>query len=347
MKSAVIAAIVAAVVASFVGVKGSAAATGTGSGQTAMGSITINTAVPTASTFDVGTSPATTSGASDSSGVIPMPQDFYLNDLCSAYMTYFNPYPPYPDCGSNFPSGNPPPPAGWYSKLDIYTTPCVAVQFEFATPAVSNFTDYPGWSCGYTNSGPVPSTNVTDVATKSVDATLGIWPLQNCQTMMGPGPWAEACITGTTQQTFPVPNLDALVGSVATFDVLTNWCSFIAPPGFALAQYNGLGGLGCANDQNSVTTTSSTSGSIRTLASSNPFATKVQVSVRASASDCHVPKVKGVTLRTAKARLRRAHCGSPHVRYVKGKHLGRVRYQPLKVGTGRPNGYRVSLTVDR
>jgi hypothetical protein len=186
---------------------------------------------------------------------------------------------------------------------------------------------------------------------------MSLFPLQSCAV------WWPTC----ANQTLSVPNLDALVGTVATFNVSTNWCSLLAVPNYNPAQdgYN-LGpyygstntpdpyvgvGLFCTYDQTNVSTSSySTASSDRALASTNSFVTHTHVKVHVGASffDCHVPKVKGVTLRKAKARLGSHHCGSPYVRYIKGKgNATGVRYQPLPVGTGRPKGYRVSLAVAR
>lgn len=324
------------VAASFVGVKGSAAATGIGTGQTAMGTITLNAANPTASVFSVGTNPASNIGTSDGNGVIQIPQSLYLSTLCNAYITYYVPNPPYVNCDGSHPE-SPDPPAGWYTKLDIYTVACAYVTYQSSSPVVS-FRDDPGWTCTYIDSGSVPGTSVSDFALKAVDGTMPIWPLQSCAQMWSSG------LSGCAPTTLPVPALSALAGTVATFDVFSNWCSFVAPPGYTLASFTGLGDIGCAQyDQPA--TLASASGNVRMLAASDPYVTKVKMQIT-SPRDCRVPKVKGLMLRKAKARLRAAHCGVS-IRYVEGHAAGRVRYQPMKVRTDRPRGWKVKLAVVR
>lgn len=315
------------VAASFVGVKGSAAASGIGQGTTPLGSITINAANPAASVFNVGTTPAAMV-ADGNVGFVPLSQATYFDDLCGAYRTYSN--QPYFDCNS---------PTNWYAGLDIYTSACANVAFQSSNPGVS-FQDDPGWTCSYIDSGSVTSTQVSDLALKGVSGSMPVWPAQTCSSL-----WANGPLGGCIPATLPTPALSALAGTVATFDVFSNWCSFIAPPSYALANFTGFGSLGCETNDTPVSLTSSTSGSIRMLAASDPYSTKVKVAIT-SPSDCRVPKVKGLTLRKAKARLHRSHCGVS-VRYVKGTRAGRVRYQSLKIGMDRPRGWRIKLAVVR
>lgn len=338
-------ALLAILVAGLLCVPVASAGTGIGTGQTALGTITMNVGNPSASSFAVATNPSIYNQADGGN----MSQDTYLQDLCSAYITYYNPNPPYPKCGNN--EGTTQLPSDWYTKLDFYTMPCIYVNYDAGASANANapagipaFTDSPGWQCGYLDSGSLPSSNVTDVALNNVTGTLGVWPLQNCENMMGLV--QPLCASSSPLPTLPVPNLDLLVGSVAIFDVFSNWCSFVAPPGFALASFNGLGGLGCASNQDNVTlsATAMTNSSIRFLTSSDPLKTKVRVTVKASPYDCHIPNVKGLTLRKAEHKLRFHHCRAA-IKRVKGKP-GIVLRQPKSRGVA-PRGHRVRIVVGK
>jgi hypothetical protein len=62
---------------------------------------------------------------------------------------------------------------------------------------------------------------------------------------------------------------------------------------------------------------------------------------------CHVPRVVGLKLGKAKAKLRRAECGIGRVRRVRSRHVGRVIGQNPRAGLVRPKDTKVKLVVGR
>jgi eukaryotic-like serine/threonine-protein kinase len=64
---------------------------------------------------------------------------------------------------------------------------------------------------------------------------------------------------------------------------------------------------------------------------------------------CKVPKVVGLTLAKAKAKIRKAHCGVGKIRkkLSSRKKKGRVLSQKPKPGKTLPAGSKVSLTVGK
>lgn len=254
-------------------------------------------------------------------------------------------------------------------RLDVYTIACWQFEVTSSFTPVQPFDEW-YWKCASTDSG--PATDLNSALAGTGTGTIGTSNLQ-CSWLGAYDPVAPAgtpdeCASltvdynsikpGVYSPVVPVDmmpsNLDPDVGSTVTFNILTNWCSYIAPAGWDIATHNGYdyydstasGLLGCANQEYPLGV--GVSGSIRTLAStSNPRQRVLKLHIGASSYDCHVPRVKGLTLRKARRVLRAHHCSVGSVYHVKGKHPGRVRYQPLKVGTGRPKGYGVTLSVTR
>jgi len=62
---------------------------------------------------------------------------------------------------------------------------------------------------------------------------------------------------------------------------------------------------------------------------------------------CIVPRVTGLRLGRARARLRRAHCSKGRVRKARSKRVGRVLAQSPRPGSVRRAGYPVRLVVGR
>jgi peptide/nickel transport system substrate-binding protein len=62
---------------------------------------------------------------------------------------------------------------------------------------------------------------------------------------------------------------------------------------------------------------------------------------------CVVPRVIGMTLGRAKARIRARHCGVGRVRRVHSNRVGRVLRQSPRPGARKPRGAKVNLTVGR
>lgn len=276
------------VAASFVGVKGSAAATGTVTGSTAMGAVTIN--IAGGSSFGVNTTPPLVAW----------------------------PIPPGNDLG-----------------LHVWTIACWNLQVKVG----QNSVNIPGWVCSNPIDSGLAPASPSDVPNINIVGAIGASNPQACEPM-------ENCGSNPIVAASLIPNLDAFVGQGITFDVTTNWCSYLGPANSNLSVF-GSTPIGCAM-QDPVYTLASTSGSVRTLASASPSSlrTVLHAKVGASSYDCHVPYVKGLKLRKAKTRLHKANCGAS-VRYVKGTRAGRVRYQPLAVGTGKPRGFKVKLAVVR
>lgn len=230
-------------------------------------------------------------------------------------------------------------PAG---PLDVFTVACWQVdKIVSGSGSVPLGFTSPPWKCG----GPYPSGPAVDLPTtlaQTASGTINSSNLQACS-------WLSTTCTGVDSPQIPgniVPNLDAFVGQTLTFNIETNWCSYIAPPGYDVLHNLGpsLPLLGCANETYGV---SFGTAARQLSAAGNPLKAQVRVKVQASSYDCRVPKVKGLTLTKARHRLRAAHCAVGLVSRVKGKVSGRVRYQPLKVGTGRPRGFPVTLAVVR
>ena len=304
------------------------AATGTATASTSMGTFSLN--VAGGSNFAVNTHAVAMAGAN------PMSQSTFEGEVCSAANVFL---------GDTTCNGVDPIPADEQAKLDIYVDACYYLAFVSATPTVQ-FTDDPGWSCGQVDTGPLASQNVIDVPAHPVVTNLAAWPLDGCSMLtIGNG----VCIPGDPSGLLPTPNLDNLVGAQVVFYIETNWCDFIAPAGYLGApDATGVGPLGCANQSATLGAASQTAASTdtsRTLAATNPFSTQVSVKVQASPFDCHIPRVKGLTLRRAKARLLSHNCRLGRIRRVSGERVGRIKYQPLRVGVGRPRGFKVKLAV--
>jgi hypothetical protein len=62
---------------------------------------------------------------------------------------------------------------------------------------------------------------------------------------------------------------------------------------------------------------------------------------------CRVPRVVGLTLKRAKARIRARRCKVGRVRHIRARRTGRVLRQTPRPGTVRPRGTKVSLVVGR
>ncbi|HMI99954.1 MAG TPA: PASTA domain-containing protein, partial [Gaiellaceae bacterium] len=62
---------------------------------------------------------------------------------------------------------------------------------------------------------------------------------------------------------------------------------------------------------------------------------------------CHVPRVIGLTLRRAKAKIRAKHCSVGRIRRAHSRRVGRVISQTPRPGTVKPRGFKVKLVVGR
>ena len=62
---------------------------------------------------------------------------------------------------------------------------------------------------------------------------------------------------------------------------------------------------------------------------------------------CRVPRVVGLRLAKAKARIRKAHCSVGRIRRMSSRRVGRVIKQSPRPGARRPRGARVNLVVGR
>jgi GH25 family lysozyme M1 (1,4-beta-N-acetylmuramidase) len=62
---------------------------------------------------------------------------------------------------------------------------------------------------------------------------------------------------------------------------------------------------------------------------------------------CRVPRVIGMRLLTARARIRRANCSLGRVRRARSRRVGRVLAQAPRAGSRRPRGARITLVVGR
>lgn len=301
---------------------GASAATGTATQSMMMGSVTINAAG--GSTFSVSTQPFIYEQAYNGTEV---PQQDVWN---AALWTAQNSYPNQP--------------------LDVYTVACWIV---FTPVAMSGA----HWDCALADSGPATTldaalaqraTTTINTTTQQVCPWIAPYDATTGQCDNIPGNAVSGGVDSPAAPGNMIPNLDAWVGKTVTFDVWTNWASFIAPPGFDVLHHIGMGWpimpmLGMANQEYAL---SVGIGADRMLsaAGSSPLQSVVKMKVGASSFDCHVPRVKGLTVRRARQVLRAAHCGVARV-YRTSRRATRVRYQPLKVGTGRPRGYRVTLVA--
>lgn len=304
------------VAASFVGVKGSAAA-GPSMGSVSLPAQATPASLASQTHFSVNTPPI----------IDPIS---WPGDVQQALAVYYNGVP---------------------GLLEVYTIACWDPMFDVVGPSFS-------WECAQYHSNPFNS-NASEnaVAAQFVIGSLGTTGFDQCS-WLTPYDLTNLTCDGNSANTITpgnaspaqsgslMPNLDPYVGKTINLFAAENWCSALAPPGYDLAS-------------NWTTTqsyihcygSSDTAGiglMARSTASvdATPVVEKVKLAIQAGPNDCHVPKVKGLTLRKAKVRLHRANCRAA-VRYVKGARAGRVRYQPLKVGTGRPRGYKVKLAVVR
>jgi beta-lactam-binding protein with PASTA domain len=63
---------------------------------------------------------------------------------------------------------------------------------------------------------------------------------------------------------------------------------------------------------------------------------------------CKVPRVIGLTLAKAKAKLRKTHCAAGKVsKRASARHAGRVIGQSPRAGVTKPKGFKVKLVVGR
>ncbi|HEV8603265.1 MAG TPA: PASTA domain-containing protein [Gaiellaceae bacterium] len=62
---------------------------------------------------------------------------------------------------------------------------------------------------------------------------------------------------------------------------------------------------------------------------------------------CHVPRVIGLRLATARARIRRANCAVGRIRRVRSQRVGRVVAQSSRAGTAHRRGFPIRLVVGR
>ena len=250
------------------------------------------------------------------------------------------------------------------AQLEVATVACVGVKLTaVSTGPMPSWAgpNFP-WACGqYTAS--LASGLIGDYTSMITTGTITAWPGQQCTWFQDYDPTTGNC-QGSSQAvsgkgspvTAQAPNLDVLVGRTAVFQVVTEYCSYLAPAGTDVTKNrsslgNGTAAdIGCAGMSSSATLNGAAQNSTRTLTSTgaygHSYTAKVPLKITAKSIDCHVPRLKGRMLRRAKLLLKRAHCKAS-VRYVRGRASGRVKYQPLPAGTGRPRGYRVRLAVVR
>jgi beta-lactam-binding protein with PASTA domain len=62
---------------------------------------------------------------------------------------------------------------------------------------------------------------------------------------------------------------------------------------------------------------------------------------------CTVPRVIGLTLSKASAKIRAKHCSVGRIRRARSTRVGRVIGQSPRQGTVRARGFKVSLVVGR
>jgi beta-lactam-binding protein with PASTA domain len=60
-----------------------------------------------------------------------------------------------------------------------------------------------------------------------------------------------------------------------------------------------------------------------------------------------VPRVIGLTLAKAKAKIRKRHCRVGKIRRARSNRVGRVIGQSPRGGVTKPNGFKVKLVVGR
>jgi beta-lactam-binding protein with PASTA domain len=60
-----------------------------------------------------------------------------------------------------------------------------------------------------------------------------------------------------------------------------------------------------------------------------------------------VPRVLGLTLGKAKAKIKKAHCKVGTIKRARSNKVGRVIGQTPKAGKIKPNGFKVKLVVGR
>jgi beta-lactam-binding protein with PASTA domain len=60
-----------------------------------------------------------------------------------------------------------------------------------------------------------------------------------------------------------------------------------------------------------------------------------------------VPRVIGLTLAKAKAKIKKAHCKVGKIRRTHSRRVGRVIGQSPRPGVKKPNGFKVKLVVGR
>ncbi|HEU5214678.1 MAG TPA: hypothetical protein VFU30_03985 [Gaiellaceae bacterium] len=385
MKSAVIGAIVVAVVAGVVGVSGAAgAATAPSMGSVSLPGKPTPANLMTGTWFSVNTPPITSSPTDSNlnwQNTLSMGEGMFYEPHCID-----NNFPPY-DCQSQNEQWIPPMAScTWdtnYSDynctpgpLEIYTVACWGLSVDVIGPSQHSY-----WKCGVYHSNQFgPSASENEVAAQFAVGSLGTAGYQQCSWLGPYDPSEGVCSSPTdgsaygpgnaspTESGNLMPDLDPYVGKTINFFVGENWCSFIAPPNYDVVTNDGWDSslttpsatanttlwaptIGCYGNSNTIPISLASTNAARMLASTStnpapPVIEKVTLSVQAGATDCHVPYVKGLKLRKAKARLHKANCGAS-VRYVKGAHAGRVRYQPLRVGLGKPRGFPVKLAVVR
>ena len=253
--------------------------------------------------------------------------------------------------------------ASYQYPLALTTITCWALSITTPAGAIrTSKTIVPAsfWKCNsFTSPTFNPSISEADAQAMMVLGSIGTSGYNDCSWLAE----SDACSTVGVKSTYHgqnlVPNLDSFVGQAITFNANENWCTFLAKPAYDVldnmygptdVQGQPFNPIGCygSSDSSSMNTLS-TNSSIRLLAASGPtpIVASTTFKVQAGPRDCHIPLVKGRTLSGARRVLRAAHCRVGHVRYIRGTRAGRVRYQPLKVGTGKPRGFKVKLSVVR
>jgi len=349
-------------VAALVIVPSAVAATGSGTASTPIGAVTVATTDQQAAVGTVALdAPALNADYNilpDGSPAAPInviDQPTWSNMLCNMVQIIEYPQGGPTVCNQD---GTFQPSPDQLALLETDTVACVDVKLVSVSigslPSWATAAGFP-WACGqYTSS--LATGFLADYMSIPTVGSISAWPAQRCSWLQAYDPASGACggpgstpgkSSGISQGP---PSLDSLVGKIAVFQARVEYCSYLAPAGMDVAANIGANvpfiPIGCGGQ----TSSTAIGGAARTMASTTEsgraYASNVSVKIRASASDCHVPKVKGLSLKRAERRLLTHNCRA-RVRYAPGKVSGRVKYQPLPVGTGRPRGYRVKLTVSR
>jgi opacity protein-like surface antigen len=238
--------------------------------------------------------------------------------------------------------------ADWQTNVHVHDLACVDVSLDQPGAAADQSGRIPqldyGWHCTFSDY-PITSDLISDVSLNDLTDDLDMSsPGMTSFPAFGSAWWGG---TDSVPVFSSFPNLDPYVGQTLVGHVRVqseSWAYYGSWP-----STNTVTALG-----RSGTTSDFQAGAMRHLAADGPHlpswgkGVKIRVKIPHTAADCHVPALRGKTLRRAALALRRANCRLGHVTRVKARPT--LRGKVVRVAHARrwlPRHHRVRLVVGR